>query len=134
MEAKRKSPAETPALGWRNKARRKFTAEERRAIVEECFAPGASVSAVGLRHGINNAQLFKWRRQHLAAMAPEPKPALLPVTIEAPPAMTAELVPESSGDRQVGSIEIELSGARIRLHGAIDPKAITAIVAALKSR
>jgi transposase-like protein len=59
MDAKRKTPPDTPALGfldggWRNKTRRKFSAEQRRVIVEECLAPGATTSAVGLRHGINN--------------------------------------------------------------------------------
>jgi hypothetical protein len=33
-----------------------------------------------------------------------------------------------------GSIEIELSGARIRLQGIVDPRAISAVVAALEHR
>jgi transposase len=121
MDAKRRLQPQTPALGWRNKARRKFSAEQRQSIVEECFVPGASVSEVGLRHGINNSQLFKWRRQYLAAKAALPKPAaLIPVMIEAPPVPVEAPGSSPEVDLAGGSIEIELSGARIRLHGSVD--------------
>jgi transposase len=90
---------------------------------------------VGLRHGINNSQLFKWRRQYLAAKAAAARPpALLPVTVEAVAAVPQEPSRASEVDPIPGSIEIELSGARIRLHGSVDPRAIGAIVAALKHR
>ena len=107
-------------------------------MVEECLAPGASVSEVALRHGVNTNQLFKWRRQHLAAIAASAvPPALIPVTIEAPACGSeprAEAAPSGSAEQGAGSIEIELSGARIRLHGSVDPKAIRTVVAALMHR
>jgi transposase len=134
MDAKRKQTTDVPALSWRNKARRRFTLEERRAMVQECLAPGASVSEVALRHGVNTNQLFKWRRQHMAAAARSA--VLLPVTIEASEggevaAPAADSKPCSAEQRD-GSIEIELCGARIRLIGAVDPKAIRAVVLALR--
>jgi transposase len=136
MDAKRKQTTEGPALNWRNKARRRFSAEERRAMVEECQAPGASVSEVALRHGVNTNQLFKWRRQHMGAAAR--RVALLPVTIEASEgaevaASSVDSKP-SPAEQRDGSIEIELGGARIRLHGAVDPQAIRAVVLALTQR
>jgi transposase len=42
--------------------RRRYTAEEKRRIVEETTVPGQSVSAVSRRHGVSPSQLFKWRR------------------------------------------------------------------------
>ena len=42
--------------------RRKWTAEQKRRIVEETRAPGASVSVVARRYDINANLLFKWKR------------------------------------------------------------------------
>ena len=42
--------------------RRRYTAEEKRRIVEETKAPGQSVSAVSRRYGVSTSQVFKWRR------------------------------------------------------------------------
>src|SRR5690242_1805211 len=41
---------------------RRFTADEKRKIVEEATAPGQSVSAVSRRYGISPSMLFRWRR------------------------------------------------------------------------
>src|SRR5688572_28251784 len=42
--------------------RRRWSAEEKAAIVQEIYAPGMSVSLVARRHGIAPNQLFTWRR------------------------------------------------------------------------
>ena len=42
--------------------RRRFTAEEKRKIVEETAVPGQSVSSVSRRYGVSPSQVFKWRR------------------------------------------------------------------------
>ena len=42
--------------------RRRWSAEEKAAIVQETYAPGMSVSLVARRHGIAPNQLFRWRR------------------------------------------------------------------------
>jgi transposase len=52
------------SLGRRVVERRRWSRLEKRAIVAECLAPGASVSAVARRHGLAAAQLFAWRRQY----------------------------------------------------------------------
>ena len=44
--------------------RRRWSAEEKAAIVQETWAPGMSVSLVARRHGIAPNQLFTWRRLH----------------------------------------------------------------------
>ena len=44
--------------------RRRWSAEEKAAIVQETYAPDMSVSLVARRHGIAPNQLFTWRRLH----------------------------------------------------------------------
>jgi transposase len=42
--------------------RRRFSAEEKRALVEEVEQSGSSISAVARKYGINPNQLFRWRK------------------------------------------------------------------------
>lgn len=42
--------------------RRRWSPAEKMAMVEETYAPGASVSLVARRHGVAPSQLFAWRR------------------------------------------------------------------------
>lgn len=42
--------------------RRRWSAAEKMRMVEESQQPGASVSLVARRHGVNPNQLFTWRR------------------------------------------------------------------------
>ena len=42
--------------------RRRWTTEEKVAIVQETYAPGMSVSLVARRHGVAPNQVFQWRR------------------------------------------------------------------------
>lgn len=44
--------------------RRRWSAAEKVAMVQETCAPGMSVSLVARRHGIGPNQLFRWRRLH----------------------------------------------------------------------
>jgi transposase len=42
--------------------RRRWSAEEKVAIVQETYAPGMSVSLVARRHGVAPNMVFNWRR------------------------------------------------------------------------
>ena len=42
--------------------RRRFSAEEKRSLVEEVEQSGSSISAVARKYGINPNQLFRWRK------------------------------------------------------------------------
>ena len=42
--------------------RRRWTPEEKRALLEEAEHPGSSVSAVARKYGINPNQMFHWRK------------------------------------------------------------------------
>ena len=42
--------------------RRRWSPEEKRALLEEAEHPGSSISAVARKYGINPNQMFHWRR------------------------------------------------------------------------
>ncbi|KHK60930.1 transposase [Burkholderia sp. A9] len=42
--------------------RRRWTAEQKMAMVRESFEPGKTVSLVARQHGVNPNQLFHWRK------------------------------------------------------------------------
>src|SRR4051794_40962664 len=44
--------------------RRQYPLELKRRVVEETFAPGASVSVVARRHDLNANLVFEWRKQY----------------------------------------------------------------------
>src|SRR6201990_1088433 len=72
------------------------TAEEKRRVVEATLAPGASISRVAREHGVNANQVFQWRydyRKGALGLKPRSHPELLPVTIEAEPAVTPKPEP-----------------------------------------
>ena len=46
----------------RSGRRRRFTAQEKRRLLDETMAPGASVSSVARRYGVSPSLLFRWRR------------------------------------------------------------------------
>ena len=115
--------------------KRVFAFAFRRWLVGQARQPGASVAALALRHGINANQLRHWMsvEQRLAAGQGV---ALLPVTIEAAPALPAApsvaaalAVPAASGP-----IEIEVFGARLKLHGEVDAQRLRVVLDALARR
>jgi transposase len=42
--------------------RRRFSVEQKLAVLSEATAPGANMSEVARRHGLVAAQVYKWRR------------------------------------------------------------------------
>ena len=69
--------------------RRSWSVEDKRRIVEESLADGASIAEVARRHDLNADQLFTWRRRFgVEELEPHSHPAerlapILPVTIMA---------------------------------------------------
>lgn len=108
-------------------------------LIAQSLVPGASVSAIAMKGGINANLLFKWRREHLRA-TPRPGDAtMLPVCVLAEPttgSSTVAAMPEVavSGSRSVrpGVIEIEIAGAQLRLRGAVDEILLTIVLRALR--
>jgi transposase len=117
--------------GNARRGRRLWSEDEKRRIVAETFAPGASVSIVARRHDLNTNMLFTWRRQIGAAPT---FPAGGAVTF-VPAAITAEAAPAISPTAVVGRMEIVLAdGDRIIAGKDVDPAALARVVKVLSRR
>ena len=123
------------------------TNEEKRRIVAEAMVPGASVAAVARKHGVNANLLFGWRRLHkrgLLEQCREPA-SLLPVTVttltvlpdrKSRPTRAVQAVKRPAAPAiDPGHIEIELPGdVRVHVHGRVKVDALSAVLAARRSR
>src|SRR5882672_5800909 len=100
--------------------RRRWPEGLKRQMVAETRMPGASVSVVARRHDVNANQVFRWRRQYEVGSS-DRDDRLVPVRVQ-PMAAAAG-----------GAIEIELvSGARVRISGAVDGGALRQVLEHLK--
>jgi transposase len=143
-------------------ARRSWSADEKRRIVEESLRPGASVSVVARRHDLNANLLFTWRRQVGAVAEPAsgppavvaPEPAeFVPIGVfgcarDEGPALVAAARPRGAGvaevrapaphptlDQRPGVIEIDLpEGVRVRVDAFVTERALSRVLRALKGQ
>lgn len=108
--------------------RRRFTAEQKKAISEEALAPGASVSRVARAHDLNTNQVFKWMRQYQGnPQSARTTPALLPVLVSHADATAIPVVPEPSV-AITGTIELHFPKGRVCLSGAVDSDALRIVL------
>lgn len=117
-----------------SKRRRRVRSEdEKRRIVGETFEPGASVSAVARRHGLNTNLLFTWRREMgsgVSALAEDPM-AFVPAVISAAP-MTASA---PSSPSAAGQMEIVFAGGeRVIVDRTVDGVALARVIKVLSRR
>ena len=143
-------------------ARRSWSADEKRRIVEESFRPGASVAVVARRHDLNANLLFTWRRQVRpagpaagppAVAGPEPA-EFVPIGVfgsapdEGPAMLATAAPPRGSGVAEVrppapnpaleqrpGVIEIDLpGGVRVRVDAFVNERALSRVLKVLRGR
>lgn len=124
--------------------RRRWTLEQKLALVEEVSRPGASVAAVADRHGMSRSLLFDWRRQVREGAMPgvvraDAVPALVPVRVVEDGSTTQSPRPSSPPRGRVGRsgkaasmIEVVLPNGRVlRVSEAIRPEVLGRLAAAL---
>jgi transposase len=107
--------------------RRTWSAHEKARIVAESFEPGANVSEVARRHGVNRGQLFTWRRQAMRSGSADDganAPTFVPVSMA---------TSEEPGVGQSSSIEIEMGSIRIQLRGGVNGAALRTVLLAVRS-
>ena len=104
------------------------TKQERLEIVQETLKPGASVSIVARAHDVNTNQVFHWRRQYQEGWFDDPprkSTALVPVKISPPSKATVKPdAPKVTTKKMLGTIDIDLGHARVRIEGAADPNCV----------
>jgi len=123
------------AAGAAQRQRRSIA--EKRRIVEETLAPGASVARVARGQGINANQVFRWRRLYLAGRLGERKPAmkLLPVRVSEslPAPLPVERRFPDFPKPEPGTIHIELRQAQVRIEGSADPVLVRVLLECLRA-
>jgi transposase len=103
--------------------RRRWSIEQKQAIVAAAFEPGAVVRDVARRADVTSSLIYRWRRDLRAAANGFAQVLLAPAGngIAAPPFIPA--------------IEVEFAGnARVRIPASVSPALAAAVVAALTRR
>ena len=111
------------------------TVEEKRRIVEETLAEGASVARVARAHGVNANQVFGWRRLYRAGrLGGGGAVKLLPVSVsENSPLPIVSPRREHPVAMPVPStIYIELRHAQVRIEGGADPALLRVLLECLR--
>jgi transposase len=105
--------------------RRRWSADQKRALVAAAFAPGAVVTEVARRADVNSGQIYRWREE-----LREWRDACDGTLSFAPVVVSPEAAAVSSAPEPM--IEIELgNGARVRLPSSVAPDLAAALVGAL---
>jgi transposase len=123
-----------------SRSRRQHERAFKDELIAQSLVRGASVAAIAMKGGINANLLFKWRREHVRAMAMSAPTAatLLPVCVipEATPPSTvqptAAVGPAVDRCLRPGVIEVEIAGALLRLRGAVDETMLGTVLRALR--
>jgi transposase len=116
--------------------RRKWSPEEKLAVIAESLAEGAVVSEVARRHGISPQQLFGWRaklRTETAATRAIAPPLFAPAVLDDPAPVPTNPGKPSVGRDKTLSIEITLGSAVVRIHGPLDARTLMAVLRAVKA-
>jgi transposase-like protein len=138
-----------PEGGWMAEAeiitrRRKWTPEEKAALLSEVESEGGRIAMVARRHGVSESLLYNWRSAWKAAASTSAQGPMefVPLGVvdrasEARPALLAAPEQPSSTnghhEHRVSKIEIELpNGARVRIEALVNEKLLSRVFRALK--
>lgn len=132
--------------------RRKWTAEEKAALLAEVEAEGGKVGVVARRRQVSESLLYNWRSawKTAAALTQTPGsvefvplgvfgradgggPAMLAAPLDAPAPERSRPTGMTMAEQRVGIIEIALpSGARVRVDAFVNEKALRRVLRAIK--
>lgn len=120
----------------RPRRRREYTETFKRRVVALSLEPGASVSQVAQRHGINTNLVFTWRRDSALRAKPEfptvAMPKLLAVSVTAAGGDAKQALESKQMDMKASFIEIEVGASRMRLHGGVDMQTVAGVLRLLE--
>jgi transposase len=103
--------------------RRRWSAEQKRSIVAEAFAPGASVCEVARRLDVVPGQIYRWRQELRTVAA-----GFAEVVVAPEPS-------ERSRAAGVPALEIELGrDIRVRIAATAPKELVSAVIKALAAR
>ena len=105
--------------------RRRWSDDEKAAIVAESQAPGAQASEIALRYGLHRNQIYGWRRDFGSAVANAmaeagaPGPDFVPVVAD--------------GGSGAAAIEIEIGSAIVRVRAGVELGLLGKVLRLLKA-
>jgi transposase len=112
--------------------RRRWTIEEKAAIVAESTRPGVNVAEVARRFGVNRGLLQTWRRKAIGEAS-----VFVPLRVEGLVATdnnkdrtnsARSMAVETDASTRPGSLEIECGGIRVRFSGPVDATALRLVM------
>jgi transposase len=111
--------------------RRRWTADEKAEIVAASAQPGACISDVARRYGVNRGLLTVWRRdagiaKGTAATAGD---HFAEMVVEAPRIEARSALPDG---RRPGRVDVVIDGGHAVLSGDVDPALAVAVIGALR--
>ena len=120
-----------PEILTQPERRRRWTSEQKLALVAETLRSGASPTQIARRYGISTGLLYTWRR-----LAREGELSLVPVSAPTAEFVPVEIVPEAAvpgeDDTSAGIMVIELPGERrVRVDRHVDAEALRRVLLAL---
>lgn len=115
--------------------RRRWSPEEKLAVVAESLAEGAVVCEVARRHGISPQQLFGWRaklRTEAGAARAIAPPLFAPAMVDDTAVRPTEATTSAVSHHEPLSIEITLGSAVVRIYGSLGARTLIAVLGAVK--
>jgi len=107
--------------------RRRWSAEEKQAIVAESLEPNVSIAAIAGQHGIGTGLLYNWRHQFVVNRPDQAAGFARVELLPEPRRLVGPSVPSQ------GLIEIVLpSGAIVRAGAPVDDQALRRVLAVLR--
>lgn len=144
------APTQRIELITRGERRRRWSIEEKQAIVAESLEPETRPAEVIRRHGITSGQLYSWRHQLARRLDRQPaaavasfarvdvwsgEPRVQQASVAEPPAVPIAKVPAIAEPRGRGLIEIALPcGTTVRVDARVDDRALRRVLDALRAR
>jgi transposase-like protein len=125
--------------------RRKWSIDEKAALIAEVEAEGGKVKLIARRHQVSESLLYNWRSAWKAAASAAVGPSgaveIVPLGVlsetnkEAPAMLPAPERPRSRqpGESRAGTIEIALpNGSRLSVDAFVNEKALSRVLRAMK--
>lgn len=117
--------------------RRRWTVEQKLAILRDAFGPDGSVRSACERHEVSSGLLYTWRRRAMSGELTGTRPsvpsisglAFAEVALVEPAAATTASSPPPPGSPPGGCIGIELpSGVKLTVDGTVDADALARVI------
>jgi transposase len=107
--------------------RRRYAVPVKTWVIEQCSRPGVSLVAVALANRLNTNSVRKWVAQHKGGNGLPGTVDNLPVRVN-PAVMLPAPAPMATAMVKASLIDLEIHGARLKLHGAVESERLRAVL------